>query len=233
MARLKVISAEFTFIMMFVGKSLLPEYLQDQEFKVYILVLFSSRFLIPLLLFQLPNVYTEWLHNIAFLMDRKGVDAIWTPYPLLVNFLIYSLYALTYNDYVLFSLVFFLLNALADTINGVIIWKVLEKSKYSYSPYMRWLYAYSPLPVMWVSMQMVFDPYVVMLLLLSIYFIKLRKLTSSSFLATLGASLKIFPIFAVISAFFSFKWHERRLKKFVIYSLIFTAFLNFMVVINP
>jgi len=218
---------------MFSGKSLLPDYLQDHEFKIYVLVLFCSRFLIPLLLFQLANNYTAWLHNIAFLMDNTSVEDIWTPYPFLMNFFIYFLYVLSFNDYVIFSLTFFLFNALSDTVNGIIIWKMLERSKYSYSPYMRWLYAYSPLPVMWVSLQVAVEPYILMMLLLAVYFIRQRRILPSSFLATLGASLKVFPIFAILSTFISSFSKSNFIKKYIFYTLIFALFLNFIFFLNP
>lgn len=215
---------------MFIGKSLLPDYLQKHEFKFYVLVLFISRVLIPLLFFELATGFTAWLYNIALLMNYTRVDGIWTPYPFLTNFLIYFMYSITFNDYVSFSFLFFLFNSLSDIINGIIIWTLLKKSKYKFTPIMRWLYAYSPIPVLYISIQAIFDPYIVMILLLSIYFIKIKRIFSSSLLTSIGTSLKLFPIFAILSYFLM---PNKKEKKFLFYSSMLLLSLNIILLLNP
>jgi len=214
----------------FIGKSLLPDYLQKHEFKFYVLVLFISRILIPLLFFELATGFTAWLYNIALLMNYTRVDGIWTPYPFLTNFLIYFMYSITFNDYILFSFLFFLFNSLSDIINGIIIWTLLKKSKYKFTPIMRWLYAYSPVPIIYISIKAIFDPYIVMILLLSIYFIKIKKTFSSSLLTSIGTSLKLFPICAVLSYFLM---PNKKEKKFLFYSFILLISLNIILLTNP
>lgn len=215
---------------MFIGKSLLPDYLQKHEFKFYVLVLFISRILIPLLFFELATGFTAWLYNIALLMNYTRVDGIWTPYPFLTNFLIYFMYSITFNDYILFSFLFFLFNSLSDIINGIIIWTLLKKSKYKFTPIMRWLYAYSPVPIVYISIKAIFDPYIVMILLLSIYFIKIKKTFFSSLLTSIGTSLKLFPICAVLSYFLM---PDKKEKKFLFYSFILLISLNIILLTNP
>lgn len=212
---------------MFVGKPLLPAYLVKHEFKIYLFVLFLSRLLIPLILFQIANNFMLWLHNVALLMQYKGVTEIWTPYPLFMHFYIYFLYSFASSDYIAFSMAFFFFNALADIVNGVIIWNTLKNSKFKYTPIMRWIYAYSVLPVMWISLQLAFEPYIVMLMLLSIYFLKLKRISLSSYFATVGASLKFFPILALFSFLLA-----NKSKKIFLHSLFFLLFFNGILFLN-
>lgn len=206
---------------MFIGKPLLPAHLVKHEFKIYLLVLFLSRLLIPLIIIDIANGFMFWLHNIAVMMQYRGITDVWTPYPLFMNFYVYFLYSVASGDYIAFSMAFFVFNALADIVNGVVIWKILEKSSFKYTPIMRWLYAYSPLAIIWVSLQIVFEPYIVMLMMLSIYFLKLKKISLSSYFASVGGSLKIFPILAVFSFLLA-----RKSKRLFLYSLFLILFFN-------
>lgn len=218
---------------MFIGKPWLPDFLLKHEFKIYVFVLFLSRFIIPLLLFQIANYFMIWLHNIATIMQYNGVAEIWTPYPLFMNFYIFFLYSITLNDYIAFSIAFFLFNSLADSVNGIIIWKIMEKSRFKYSQYMRWIYAYSPLPLTWISLQAVFEPYIVMLMLIAIYFVNVKRISLFSLLSALAASLKFFPLLAIFSALMSKDARTKPFYKVFFASFVFLLFFNAIALINP
>jgi len=206
---------------MFKGKPLLPKSLLKYEFEVYIIILFISRFfpvlLIPIIHFPLVTYFTSWLHDIYIIQQKNGILNVWTPYPFLFNLYSYILNFLTMNSLLNFSVIFYFINAICDSITGILIWKILEESPNHYSQYVRWLYLSSPLPLFWIYTQQVYDPVVILFLVLGYYFIN-KKSKLSTFFISVGTSLKIIPIFIYGSCLF-----DKNMRK------IFFKYLPFLI----
>jgi len=219
---------------MFKGKPLLPSYLINYEFETYIILLFFSRFfpifISPIIKFSVVSYYTEWLHEIYEIQQSKGILNVWTTYPFLFNLYSFILNYLAFNNLFIFSVLFYFVNAVSDSLTGILIWKLLEASPQYYSQYARWLYLFSPLPLFWIFSQQIYDPLVVFLLVFSAYLIKKYK-KASSLLISLGTSLKIIPVFLFLSCIF-----DKHKRKFffgtLVYLIIFLLLINFPIVFN-
>jgi hypothetical protein len=121
------------------------------------------------------------------------------------------------NSLLNFSVIFYFINAICDSITGILIWKILEESPNHYSQYVRWLYLSSPLPLFWIYTQQVYDPVVILFLVLGYYFIN-KKSKLSTFFISVGTSLKIIPIFIYGSCLF-----DKNMRK------IFFKYLPFLI----
>jgi len=217
---------------MFISKPLLlPNFLVKHEFKIYLLSLILSRFLLFFfivfhnLYFVFISPFIIWLSKIYELQIQNGITNTATPYPSLTNYLINILFSLTNKDLFLSAFLFLIINGTADVINGILIWKIFENSNKKYLPIIRWIYVYSLPPIMWVYSQMVFEPLIGMTLILSIYLINKDRKKFASFILSMGTSLKLFPILLLLSILI--KNNFKQIRGLFLSFLIIIIFLNF------
>jgi|GEM_PF-553634 hypothetical protein len=228
----------------------------NQEFTFYIISAVAMRLVIsiPFLLpapaqpgitrlfgITIPVYYTQhgtyfaWLLEIFDEESRYGIFKVWTPYPPLYSFLLYSLFKFAGSVNTQWTS-WYLVNALSDFGTAILVWKLIYNTHgktlhFNKIAPLAYLYSISPLPIFFTVTASVYDPTVVFLCILSLYLAN-KKAILSSLAAAFGASLKLFPILLFPAYLLSRDRHGklRFAVSFVLFLLCFNLPLYF---VNP
>lgn len=170
---------------------------------IFSLVIVSLRGLIDV-------VFMQWLMTVSEQISTYGIANVWTPYPQLMNVILYGIYTVSGGNIYLFWTVFKSLNIAANSIIMICIY--LTATEVYERTMGRWLaivfiFLFTP-AYYTVLVECVYDPIPVALMMFSVYFLIKDKFLLSAGLAGVGGGIKLFPL-AVLAVLVKYQYNRR------------------------